>query len=111
MNYEGSLTVIEIAAWIHKSPHFVRKGIENGSLGIGGYVKEGSKGSYYISPKLAWERLGYRRNEENTDCNSTPLHDGCNNDRSSYEMLGNGILQDRHNSIGDTDNRASDGGR
>ena len=64
MNYKGTLSVKEISDWIGRSEVFVRKSIENGSLGIGAYTREGSKGAYYISPKLAWERLGYRRDEE-----------------------------------------------
>ena len=67
MNYEGTLTVKEISAWIHRSEIFVRKAMENGSLDIGAYTREGSKGAYYISPKLAWERLGYRREEGNEE--------------------------------------------
>lgn len=111
MRYDGSLTVKEIAGWIHRSEVFVRRALENGSLGIGAYNREGKNGSYYISPKLAWERLGYRRDEENTDSNSTPLHDECNRCKGCNEMLGNGILQDRHYSIGNMDNSISDSGR
>ena len=70
--YRGSLTIREIANFIGKSEVFVRKSIENGSLGIGAYDREGSRANYYISPKLAYERLGYRRNEENI-CNDNAL--------------------------------------
>lgn len=63
LSYKGTLTVKEIAEWIDKSEIFVRKAIENGSLDIGAYTRD-ERGSYYISPKLAWERLGYRRDEE-----------------------------------------------
>lgn len=100
---KGTLTVEEIAVWIGKSEVFVRKAIENGSLGIGAYMREGSKGSYYISPKLAYERLGYIRDEENTDFDSTLLHDGCDRCPWCGAMLGNSILLDRHNRIGNTD--------
>ena len=64
MRYDGTLTVGEIAEWIDRSPTFVRKAIKNGSLAIGAYTEEGSRSTFYISPKLAWERLGYRRDEE-----------------------------------------------
>ena len=78
MRYDGSISVKEIANWINRSESFVRGAMENGSLDIGGYVRNGSRGTYYISPKLAWERTGYRRNEEDTDGYSTLPHDGCN---------------------------------
>ena len=77
-----SYTVSEIAEYMGKSEVFVRKSIENGSLPIGCYVRQGTKGSYYISPKRAWVWLGYVRNEENTDGYSTPLHDECDNGSS-----------------------------
>ena len=67
MRFDGSLTVKEIADWTGRSEVFIRKSIENGSLGIGAYMRENKNASYYISPKLAWERLGYRRDEENSD--------------------------------------------
>lgn len=83
MRYDGSLSVKEIADWIDRSESFVRGAMENGSLAIGGYVRNGSRGAYYISPKLAWERLGYRRNEEDTDGYSTLPHDECKYSSSS----------------------------
>jgi len=64
MRFDGTLKVEEIAAWIDRSPTFVRKAMKNGSLDIGAYTEEGSRSTFYISPKLAWERLGYRRDEE-----------------------------------------------
>ena len=67
MRYDGTLTVGEIAEWIDRSPTFVRKAIKNGSLAIGAYTEEGSRSTFYISPKLAWERLGYRRDEKDHD--------------------------------------------
>lgn len=83
MRYDGSLTVQEIADFTGKDDVFIRKAIENGSLGIGAYVRNGTRASYYISPKLAWERLGYKRNEEDTDDSSTPLHVECDTGTSS----------------------------
>lgn len=67
MRFDGTLSVEEIAAWIHRSPTFVRKAMKNGSLDIGAFTEEGSRSTFYISPKLAWERLGYRRDETNDD--------------------------------------------
>lgn len=67
MNYKGSLSVKEIAEFMGKSQIFVRKSIENGSLPIGSYNREGKKASYYISPKRAAEWLGYVRDDEKTD--------------------------------------------
>lgn len=64
MSFEGSLTIKELAHFMDKSEVFVRKSIENGSLPIGSYTREGKKSSYYISPKRAYEWLGYMRNEE-----------------------------------------------
>ena len=64
MRYDGSLTVGEIANFIDRSPTFVRNAIKNGSLDIGAYTEKGSRSTFYISPKLAWERLGYRRDEK-----------------------------------------------
>lgn len=65
-----------------KSETFVRKSIENGSLPIGCYVRQGTRGSYYISPKRSWVWLGYIRDEENTDGYSTPHHIECEADTS-----------------------------
>lgn len=77
VEYSGSLTVKEIAAFIGKSEVFVRAGIENGSLPIGGYDRKGERANYYISPKRAYEWLGYIRHEENTDGYSTLPHVEC----------------------------------
>lgn len=67
MSYEGSLSVKEIAKFIGKSEVFVRKSIENGSLPIGSFNREGKKASYYISPKRAAEWIGYIRTDEKID--------------------------------------------
>lgn len=64
MNCAGTLSVEEIANFIGKSPMFVRRSIENGSLPIGAYDREGKRGNYYISPKRAYEYIGYKRDEE-----------------------------------------------
>lgn len=65
--WQGSIEVEEIARWMQKSPTFVRKSIENGSLPIGSYNKNGNRGSYYISPKRAYEYIGYIREEDLRD--------------------------------------------
>lgn len=70
MSYNGSLTIDELATFMGKSKLFVRKSIENGSLPVGAYTKEGKKSSYYISPKRAYEYLGYKRDEESNDFNN-----------------------------------------
>ena len=111
MNYQGTLTVKEIANWIDRSEVFVRRSIENGSLPIGAYTREGSKGAYYISPKRAWEYLGYKRDEENTDNHSTPLHDECNGSESSHKGMGNSLLLDRQDSIGNIHHSEQDSSR
>lgn len=95
--FKGTLTVKEIAEWIGKSEVFVRKSIENGSLEIGAYTR-GDRGSYYISPKLAWERLGYRRDETSIDHGSDDSDKRIDQSGSSREVLGNSLLSDRHNS-------------
>lgn len=69
MSYAGTLSVEEIAHFMNKSPMFVRRSIENGSLPIGAYDRQGSRGSYYISPKRAEEYLGYVRGNENEEEN------------------------------------------
>lgn len=60
----GSLTIDEVATYMGKSKLFVRKAIENGSLPIGCYTKNGNKASYYISPIRAYQWMGYKRDEE-----------------------------------------------
>ena len=77
IDFEGTLTVQEVAKFMHKSEVFVRAGLENGSLPIGSYDKRGGRASYYISPKRAYEWLGYRRHEENTDGYSTLRYVEC----------------------------------
>ena len=77
MNYKGTLTIREIAEFIGKSEVFVRGSLENGSLGIGAYDRKGGRANYYISPKLAYERLGYVRDEKNIDSSGA---DGTCND-------------------------------
>jgi len=67
MRWQGSIDVEDIAKWMSKSPTFVRKSIENGSLPIGCYNKNGNRGSYYISPKRAYEYIGYIREEDKRD--------------------------------------------
>lgn len=67
MTYKGTLSIEEVAAFMGKSKLFVRRSIENGSLPIGAYTKEGKVGSYYISPKRAYEYMGYKRDEESTN--------------------------------------------
>ena len=74
MDYKGSLSVAEIARFMGKSEIFVRKSIENGSLPIGSYDREGKRANYYISPKRAAEWLGYVRNEEKTDVDTVELY-------------------------------------
>ena len=64
MVYDGSLSIEEVATFMNKSKLFVRKSIENGTLPIGCYVKEGNRTSFYISPKRAFEYMGYKRDEE-----------------------------------------------
>ena len=110
MKCEGSLTVEEIAAFTHKKPTFIRRAIENGSLPIGSYNREGSRASYYISPKRAYEWIGYRR-EENIDSNTSAPGDGDIGSYGSRESMGNSLLLDRHNSEWDMDNRISDSSR
>jgi len=66
-----SLSVKEIADFMGRSEVFVRGAIENGSLPIGCYTRNGSKGSYYISPKRAKEYLGY----EKTSYYNSPVSD------------------------------------
>lgn len=80
MDFSGTLSVEEIANFIGKSKVFVRKSIENGSLPIGAYTREGTAGSYYISPKRAWEYMGYKRDEEsinNSNDNSCKYCETC----------------------------------
>lgn len=109
--HRGTLTVKEIADWIDRSEIFVRKSIENGSLAIGAYTRQGSRGTYYISPKLAWERLGYRRDEE-SDYNNDPVTDHeCFGSDGCREGLGNGLLSDRDNSEWHDNDSTTDGGR
>ena len=67
MDYKGSLSVSEVAKFMGKSEIFVRKSIENGSLPIGSYDREGKRANYYISPKRAAEWLGYVRDEKADD--------------------------------------------
>lgn len=59
-DYSGSLTVGEIAKFMNKPDLFVREAIKNGSLPIGAYTMN-KQASFYISPKRAYEYLGYRR--------------------------------------------------
>ena len=47
-----------------KSEVFVRESIKNGSLPIGSYTQKGDRASFYISPKRAYEWLGYRNEED-----------------------------------------------
>lgn len=61
MDNRGTLSIDEVADFMGKSKLFVRRSIENGSLPIGCYTKEGTRCSYYISPKRAYEYLGYER--------------------------------------------------
>lgn len=103
MRYDGTLTVEEIAAFTHKKPTFIRKAIENGSLPIGSYNREGSRASYYISPKRAYEWIGYKR-EESIDNNTPTPGDGDIRSNGSREGLGNSLLLDRHNSEWNMDN-------
>lgn len=92
MSYRGTLTIREIAGFIGKSEVFVRKSIENGSLPIGSYTREGKKASYFISPKRAEEWLGYKR-EENTNDDSSDAFDYFINGQSrSQDRLGNSLL-------------------
>lgn len=77
MDFNGSLTVKEIAEFIGKTEVFVRAGLENGSLPIGSYDRKGKRANYFISPKRAYEWLGYIRHEENTDGYSTLPHVEC----------------------------------
>ena len=82
MEMKGSLSVKEIAEFIGKSEVFVRASIENGSLPIGSYDRKGKRANYFISPKRAYEWLGYIRHEENTDGYSTLPHVECNTSTS-----------------------------
>lgn len=66
-DWSGTLTIQEVARFMGRSEFFVRKSIENGSLPIGCFTREGKKAGYYISPKRAYEWLGYMRDEKN-DC-------------------------------------------
>ena len=67
MKWNGTLTIQEVAEFMGKSVYFVRRSIENGSLPIGCYTREGEKAGYYISPKRAYEWLGYEREEITCD--------------------------------------------
>jgi hypothetical protein len=54
------ITVVKVAAIMHKSPNWVKNGIEQGWLPIGIRTKTGKKNrSFYISPKWLWEVTGY----------------------------------------------------
>jgi len=66
----GSLSVEEVAEFMGKSKLFVRRSIENGTLPIGCYTKEGNRTSYYISPKRVYEYMGYKRDEETSYSNT-----------------------------------------
>ena len=96
MNYRGTLTIREIANFIGKSEVFVRRSIENGSLDIGAYDREGKRANYYISPKLAYERLGYKRDEENLGDYSADSSDYLYGSQGRCaEGMGNSLLNNR----------------
>lgn len=57
----GGVPVSDAAKVFGKEPCWVRQGIRDGWLPIG-YVttkENGTKGSFYISPKKLWEETGY----------------------------------------------------
>jgi hypothetical protein len=62
-----NIKVSEVAKLMGKSEQFVRIGLQRGLLPIGTAIKNGSKYSYYISPKLLEEYIGkdIKGNERN----------------------------------------------
>lgn len=60
MDYpKGNIPIKTAAELMGKSPHFVRLAMQQGTLPIGAVIKNGSKSSYYISPKLFHEVTGF----------------------------------------------------
>ena len=56
----NKITIKQASEIMGKSEQFIRIGIERGILPIGACVRNGSRASYYISPKLFYEFTGYK---------------------------------------------------
>lgn len=59
-----SMTVIECAKLLNKSPQFVRIGLQRGALPFGTAIKlTGDKYTYHISENKVYEYLGVKHEE------------------------------------------------
>lgn len=64
MKAEKKISIKKASSLMNKSEQFIRVGLQRGILPIGNAVKLSSRWSYYISPKLFYEYIG-KREEQN----------------------------------------------
>lgn len=60
MEENFTITIKEAAKLMHTSEQFVRIGLRNERLPFGTAVKMSTKWTYYISPKLFYEFIGFK---------------------------------------------------
>lgn len=67
MEFDKKISIKKASSLMNKSEQFVRVGLQRGILPFGNAVKLSSRWSYYISPKLFYEYIGYVKKEEEND--------------------------------------------
>lgn len=64
----GNIKVEEAAKLMGKSQQFVRIGLQRGLLPIGTAIKMSSQWTYHISPKLFYEYVGVKYEDDKKNC-------------------------------------------
>ena len=64
MENEKKISIKKASTLMNKSEQFIRVGLQRGILPFGNAVKLSSRWSYYISPKLFYDYIG-KKEEQN----------------------------------------------